>query len=378
VGNRPNHYIPTLDGWRTIAIVAVLLCHGLSLTDDGLARQPLAGHVVLSLGQQGVSLFFAISGYLITTLMLDEYSSNGRVSLRSFYIRRAFRILPPAYTYLGVIAALGAAGWLALARGEVLSALFIYNNYWPHRSWYTQHFWSLSMEEHFYLFWPPALAFLGWPRARWLALLLIIATIVWRPWSLRHFHLAVGDLQRTDMRLDAFLFACLAAILLHGKPGRPLVRVVSSPWFHITVIGLLAIVYSVALRHPELQSTRVLVQSALLPLIIVPTVFRPQYWVSRVLETWPMQRIGRISYSLYLWQQLVLHEDAPDFLSALASFPLRVAVVFALAYVSYRVVELPSMAAGRRLALRFSVPRISRGEGGTKNSGADARAQTGA
>src|SRR3974390_2036005 len=204
----PSHQIPTLDGWRALAIAGVIACHGLSLNDAAANSHSHLNAFVLGLGQQGVSLFFAISGFLITTLLL------------AFYTRRVFRILPPAYTYLLITALLGVLGFIRLANGEVASGLFIYNNYWPQRSWYTQHFWSLSMEEHFYLIWPAAIALLGIARARWAAVALIVVTIFWRPWSMANIASPVTQLQRTDMRLDAFLFACLLAIFLHGERGK--------------------------------------------------------------------------------------------------------------------------------------------------------------
>src|SRR3974390_1314620 len=216
----PSHQIPTLDGWRALAIAGVIACHGLSLNDAAANSHSHLNAFVLGLGQQGVSLFFAISGFLITTLLLDEHRNRGRISLRAFYTRRVFRILPPACTYLLITALLGVLGFIRLANGEVASGLFIYNNYWPQRSWYTQHFWSLSMEEHFYLIWPAAIALLGIARARWAAVALIVVTIFWRPWSMANIASPGTQLPRTDMRLDAFLFACLLAIFLHGERGK--------------------------------------------------------------------------------------------------------------------------------------------------------------
>jgi peptidoglycan/LPS O-acetylase OafA/YrhL len=167
-------YLPSLDGWRAVAITAVILCHAFGQEDTGGKVNSL----ILNLGQQGVSLFFAISGYLITTLLLDEQQRGG-ISLRGFYIRRAFRILPPAYIYLAAVATIGVSGLIHLAPGEILSAALVYNNYWPSRSWFTQHFWSLSMEEHFYLLWPSLLTLSGLVRAKWLALGVIFS--FWGP-----------------------------------------------------------------------------------------------------------------------------------------------------------------------------------------------------
>jgi peptidoglycan/LPS O-acetylase OafA/YrhL len=88
-----------------------------------------------------------------------------------------------------------------LRSGELASAAFFYSNYWADRSWYTAHFWSLSMEEHFYLLWPVLLVCLGMRRALLAAGVLIAMTALWRPWSLAHIQLPYPALQRTDMRL---------------------------------------------------------------------------------------------------------------------------------------------------------------------------------
>ncbi len=347
--NNPRQYIATLDGWRSIAIATVLLCHGLTLTSPTTRWERLLNPIVLNLGQQGVSLFFAISGYLITTLLLNEYRANGAVSLKGFYTRRVFRILPPAYAYLTVIAILSAFGAITLRSGELASCVLVYNNYWPGRSWFTQHFWSLSMEEHFYMLWPLLLAFLGPKRVRWAAVAGIALTILWRPFGLHAFSLNVAELQRTDMRLDAFLFACLLALLVHDNER--LQRRLGTPWFFGSVVVVLAAGYGFDLRHP-MQLTKLAFQSFMLPLVVVPTGFMPFSRISRLLEAAPFRWLGRISYSVYLWQQLILRGAGADSGSAMLSLALRLPVILALASASYYFIERPSMRKGRQLSSR--------------------------
>ncbi len=346
-------YLPTLHGWRAIAIGAVLLCHGFApANSDSLPRtQKLISEVALRLGPQGVSLFFAISGFLITTLLLDELQRTGRISMRGFYIRRAFRILPPAFVYLAVIALLGAFGVIALQRGEVLSGALFYNNYWPDRTWWTQHYWSLSVEEHFYLFWPTLLVLLGIRRVRWVGAALIVATAFWRPWSLEHIHNTLPSLQRTDMRLDAFMFACLLAILVRDQElGPRLVAQLVRPSVRIASVLILAVVWIISVKI-EMQATRFLIQSALLPVIVVSTVYSPGDWVGRILESKPFRWVGYISYSVYLWQMPFFYPP-PDMHSAVRWFVPRTALAIGVAYVSYRVIEKPCMIYGRTLAAR--------------------------
>src|ERR1700749_3377907 len=111
-------YLPTLDGWRSIAIMAVLLDHGTA----ELKWIPKSQY--FRTGPNGVSLFFAISGFLICSRLLEEESVRGHISLKDFYIRRACRILPPAFAYLAVVGVLGIAGCILVTPLEWLSCIF--------------------------------------------------------------------------------------------------------------------------------------------------------------------------------------------------------------------------------------------------------------
>jgi peptidoglycan/LPS O-acetylase OafA/YrhL len=198
-----RHYLPTLDGWRAVAILAVLCCHA------GWPTAALAPY-----GAMGVSVFFALSGFLITRRLMDER----RIDLKDFYRRRAFRILPPIVVYLAVVAVLGLGlRVIPMDRSQLLASLFFYRNYLTppvSQGWYTGHFWSLAVEEHFYLVWPVLLSIVGFRRARWVAPALALAVAVWRvvdgrfAWVGRLNPLLRGSLARTDYRLDALLFGC--------------------------------------------------------------------------------------------------------------------------------------------------------------------------
>ncbi len=322
--------IPTLDGLRAVAIGAVMISHGFLMINATTRPLRAIGYVAGHLGALGVAVFFAISGYLITTLLLRDQN------LRGFYIRRVFRILPPAYLYLIVVAIAQ-----PLQHGELASAAFFYSNYWADRSWYTSHFWSLSVEEHFYVIWPMLLVGLGLRRALVAAGLLIVATEVWRPWSLAHIQLAYPALQRTDMRLDAFLFAAVLAILLHGPYRVPLLRVFSSAWFRILSTLTLLTIWTWTLVT-SVAAVRTLLEAALMPAILVSIVYRPGTRIFRILENRQLRWMGRISYGLYLWQQIFFVPLAvPSLLWATEVFLPRLALTFAAAATSYYLLERP-------------------------------------
>jgi peptidoglycan/LPS O-acetylase OafA/YrhL len=359
VGSR--HRIPTLDGWRAVAIGAVILSHAFQLS--GAASRPVraAGYIMGHLGGLGVALFFAISGYLITTLLLEEAERRSGISLRGFYVRRAFRILPAAYLYLIVLAIAGGCGWLgdSLRRGELASAAFFYSNYWPERSWYTAQFWSLSMEEHFYLLWPALLAGLGARRALIAAGAFLAAAAVWRPWSLAHISLPYPALQRTDMRLDAFLYAGALAILLHGPYRLPVLRALTAPWFR--ACSVLAVMAAwVWMLAGSARSAGTLVESALLPAILVSVIYWPGSRLFRILEWPPLLWVGRISYGMYLWQQFFFTPLRAVTISAAAEvFLPRLVLTFAAAIVSCYLLERPLLSYSRMVSTRFqSAPLV--------------------
>ena len=325
-----------------------MLSHGFLLSGAADRRVRAAGYIAGHLGGLGVALFFAISGYLITTLLLEEGERRGGVSLRGFYLRRAFRILPAAYLYLAV-----AAIAEQLPRGEFASAAFFFSNYWADYSWYTMHFWSLSTEEHFYLLWPALLAGLGVRRGLIATSVLVAATTLWRPWSLAHVNLPYPALQRTDMRLDAFLYAGVLAILLHGPYRLLVLRTLTATWFRACSVLAVAAAWIWMLAGSAF-SMGTLVESALLPAILVSVVYWPGSGLFRILEWAPLRWVGRISYGLYLWQQLFFTPPpAASLFVAVETFLPRLALTLAVATMSYYLWERPLLSYGRTVSSRF-------------------------
>jgi len=184
-------YIPTLDGWRAIAILAVIVHHATVSYVYPSGPYPSGRGLWISrlLGDHGVAIFFAISGFLICTRLLQEHRKTDRISLKSFYLRRAFRILPPYFLYLAILGVIAAAGVIEVEPIEWWSCAFFFRNYMPgphppFTGWYTGHFWSLSIEEHFYLFWPLMLVVCGNKRARSAVVVLSFLVMVWRTFDI--------------------------------------------------------------------------------------------------------------------------------------------------------------------------------------------------
>ena len=156
----PGFRISSLDGLRAVSILLVVGAH--SISPD---RYPTAFSLFGHLGNTGVRVFFLISGFLITSLLLKEHAASGSISLPKFYMRRVIRIFPAFYVYVGVLALLAWIGRIQLLPGDMLHSLTYTMNYHHERSWYVNHLWSLSVEEQFYLLWPAALLIAGPRRA---------------------------------------------------------------------------------------------------------------------------------------------------------------------------------------------------------------------
>lgn len=353
MGSTKKGYLPTLDGWRAIAILAVIVDHASGYAFEGRFPRLLA---ITRIGPNGVSLFFAISGFLICSRLLEELARNGRVSLAGFYLRRASRILPAALAYLVAIGLLSWLGIIVVSWREWWSSALFFRNYLPPslitRGWggYTIHYWSLAVEEHFYLIWPGLLVLSGARRGKWVAGGMAVAIACWRSWDLRNGlfdqHLA-GILfgSRTDTRLDGLLMGCFFALLFADPAWRVHLLRLAKPWLWASAVAAYACLQVYYGRHYY-----TLLESGLLGFIVSTTVLMPGTWVGKFLELSPMQWIGRLSYSLYLWQQLFFVPDAKRPWSAAERLPWNCLLLLGVALVSYRFVERPMIRWGHKLA----------------------------
>lgn len=351
-----SRYIPTLDGWRAVAIIGVILCHSSeSLLQTNPQRQSSYLLTALTWGRLGVDLFFAISGFLITGRLLDETRRHGRFSLSRFYIRRSFRILPPYLFYLVVIGLLATLGLLQVSGNEIFDCLLFVRNYTIYQgSQYTSHFWSLAVEEHFYLLWPLLLLVVGPRRAIWMIPVLALTIAAWRTLDLRYQFFANRFLDpgvhfRTDTRLDSLLWGCLAALILPSLDCNRWGR--SGGWLWAGIIGILVLWIVIGLPILSLGT------AVLFPALVLSTVLFPQNWAGLLLDWSPLRWIGRTSYSLYLWQSLFLKKSTGNDLflgfSWLQDFPWNFLAIIATASFSYFLIERPMI----RLGHRFSAHR---------------------
>jgi peptidoglycan/LPS O-acetylase OafA/YrhL len=332
--------IPSLDGWRAVAI-------GMVLVDHLTANYRFQGDHILRLGPTGVAFFFALSGFLITTRLLEEKERDGKINLKDFYLRRVFRLVPASLIYLTVLAALTTFGVIAMTRTQWLGSLLFFRNYIPmgfeSGGWYTQHFWSLAVEEHFYLIWPSLLIL---SRANWkvpASFALLVST--WRFIDPRYHVVGLeawGIPARTDLRLDGLLWGCVLAIALSDMRFREWIQRHYSLGLWFLAGAAYAASQLIGGHHNYSPYEPVLIVA-----IIVWPVLNAHSVIGRVLDWNVLRWIGRLSYSLYVWQQLwVILPGVSVTLGQLQRFPFNILCIFLSASLSYYLIEKPMVELG--------------------------------
>ena len=331
---------------------------------NALKNHPLLVYTIFN-GNRGVSVFFVISGFLITSLLLKE-EVTGRISIRDFYVRRVFRILPPFWVFLAVVAVLWKSGAIETSWAN-LGIAFTFLRDYIGGDWWSGHSWSLSVEEQFYLLWPAALVLIGRRRSFWIASGLIIAAPAIRVLSHVLLTRKLGPIENFmfHMRVDSLMFGCaLAMVYKNPRFARIAERILKWPGmlaalvFFFLVSGYL---------NQRFQGYYMLpfgytLESLAISYLLLYFVTKPGSIGGRVLNAKPLVHIGLISYSLYLWQELFLTPllEAPNQWSGsiLGRFPSNLIAVLLAAELSWQFVEKPALKARRM----FERPKSARPE----------------
>lgn len=277
--------IPSLDGVRAIAIILVLLAHLVKWKHISVA-------VIGSYGAFGVQIFFVLSGFLITKLLIEEHEKSSTISLRRFYIRRAFRIFPAALAFFAATALLF---WHQLGTYHLLAAVFYVANMDNSRPWFFGHLWSLGIEEQFYLLWPFALKRCFVHRTK-LLLFVVLGTSVFQTliYALKVRNGIAGSL---PVFADELAIGCLLAIFQKRMPY------IAKPWAAVMLaVAVLSIWFPANTPYRTLFalfSIKPLVDVCIAGVIL--HVIQVPY---QILNCQPITWLGRISYGLYLWQEL--------------------------------------------------------------------------
>lgn len=353
-----KNYIPGLDGMRAISVLMVLVGH------FGLSHIVPAGF--------GVTIFFFISGFLITTLLIAEYKRDGRIGVKDFYIRRLLRLMPELLGLIVFSALIGAAFGLYPKLSDYLAALFYFTNYltvyqqavdpagnthvfWPQ-------LWSLAVEEHYYLTVPLLLSLLI-KRMRMLVVfmlgLLVLSLVLRCIWIYGGF--ALGKLQypytylASETRIDSIAYGALFALFMNRARER---GYSASTWvqYGALALGGAILLASLLYREPNFrETTRYSVQGIGLWLVFFHFYAGKASILMPLLELKQMRWMGLMSYGAYLWHleysRIAALYWPVETMSkgALAAFViLGILVSFALAFVSYQCLAKPVAKLRRR------------------------------
>ncbi|RYH00162.1 MAG: acyltransferase [Alphaproteobacteria bacterium] len=331
-----NGRIPCLDGMRAISILAVIYAH--AIRTQGFPAFP-GMNALGDLGNLGVRVFFVISGFLITYLLLKESDRYGRISLKDFYRRRIIRIFPAFYGYLLVVAILALAGFIAMEWADFGYAAVYLINFVEKKSWAVAHLWSLSVEEQFYLLWPTLIALLGWRRSVWLAVGTVLAApllrIAWWYLLSEHQHLATKAFPTVcDAIATGCVLACLRDMLTASKLYG---RFASSLGFLLVPAAILISNVLAFHTRPDYLVGQT-VRNVGIALCLDWCLRYPKSRVGILLNLRPVVWLGTLSYSFYLWQQLFLDRHSNEIW---CRFPFNIGFAFLAALTSFYLIERP-------------------------------------
>ena len=345
-------YLPGVDGLRALAVIAVLLFHGNASWLPG--------------GFLGVEVFFVISGFLITRGLVDEWQQFGRIDLKSFWRRRALRLLPALFLLLATVLTLSAIfepSNLTKLHGDTLAALsyatnwfLIFDNQSYFESWgrpsLLGHLWSLAIEEQFYLLWPLLLAFaIRIIRLQLLILLILLGALAsYAGMALLYGASEAADTSRiyygTDTRVGALLLGSLLAFMSRSE------RASSGPLASsfINLLGLSAIAFLVFLAITLDQNHAFLyrggfIAASLASCILITSLQHPESMISRLMGIGPLRWIGVRSYGIYLWHWPIFLLAWPQS-SDLKLFLAQITATIFIASLSYRFLEVPARKGG--------------------------------
>lgn len=342
-------YRPSLDGVRGIAILAVLAVH----------TNHLFGWSLLKGGSIGVDIFFVLSGFLITSLLLEEWATTGRISLWNFYARRLLRLVPALVVVAGILLlasdVLFTIREASETRRAIPIALLYVTDFFASLSpaialGALRHTWSLAMEEHFYLLWPPALLLLLKSRCSKRVLLAITVSVAVAVSFHRAelFQLGISPARTYygfDTRADSLLIGCAAAMIACWGIFRGLKGITG-----LGVALILLLLVATDFASPVMHEGGFTVLATTTALLLINITFADGGLLRSVLELRPLVWVGRISYGLYLWHYPIFKWMAHFNMHSPLKLTLALMLTFAITSTSFYLLETQVLRLKKRFA----------------------------
>jgi peptidoglycan/LPS O-acetylase OafA/YrhL len=292
----PSRSIPSLDGLRALSVLFVILGH----TDTPLFVRWRNVLFPFQYGGMGVMIFFVISGFLITHLLLKEQQATGTVNLKNFYIRRTLRIFPPFYAYVAVVAILTAFNVYQVSAGAFASAMTYTWNYNSHGGlWILGHTWFLSLEEQFYLLWPACVAyFLPRTNLRIAIALIIVSPIVRVIGSVWFLWYRANATWFIPTAMDIFMFGASIALAIRLNIHKRIFSAVAKPHYMALAWVFILIVDHLLMnrfRNAYLYSLAYPLDGIAISIILIYSVTKPDSPFGRFLNLRFMRHLGGIA-----------------------------------------------------------------------------------
>ncbi len=390
-----DRYQPALDGLRAIAIVWILFHNGQYIFKESLADDALLMKLIsffLGAGWLGVQLFFVLSGFLITGILVDAKKRQGKSQagriLKQFYMRRVLRIFPAYYAFLFVVFAYvfmvnDAPAWLKQAY-DLKKWFLLYVSNWvqPFESVGLAHIWSLAVEEQFYLVWPLVVLFFTGNRLVWVCCAVVFAAIFFRVivgYSAIDFNASPAYIF-TLARADALVCGALLALWLRNDQWHAVLCRYAWPLMAVCC-GYILLVVLLVRDFPSANTGWLVLNQTIAAILFVGVVYKAlnlsqhstghQRFYIKVLSNPVLRTIGKYSYAMYIihWplSRVLKHSVFGEWVLSTGSGSLKLAVAgilvsemvlflltFAMAWVSWRMIEQPFLLLKKRWPMAFN------------------------
>lgn len=349
-----KNYFPSLDGWRAVAVLIVIIGHfKLTLEKENLIREILKITVFAELG---VKMFFVLSGFLITTLLIKEKLKYGKVNIVNFFVRRFLRIFPILYIYLLAVYLVNIFFDLKLVSDNFIGPLLYLNNFdFYNKTWLTGHTWSLAVEEQFYIIWPFLFTSIKGKILICSLILLLIPLLK----VIAYIYPNANDVLLIPFLIPAssIFTGCLLSLITFNDKLNIIIsnnRNFKNAYLFISILFIYTVHYftSKGIFGKIMLPFGDLITDFIIAYLLLFSVLKRESLFFRILNSNLFIQIGLISYSLYIWQQLFIIQRGyyPNYQSHLY-FPLNIILTFAVAYCSYHCFEKPILKFKRKFSI---------------------------